>query len=197
MPCTVKKTFRCAAVASCQLIVQVKSNQPSLLTAITQFCRDNPTSQGHRSLDDKARSRHEERRTEVFALGDALADSDWHRLVKAVVRVERNRLDRNAKTGLWKASSETAYYVANFEPTPSDAAHAIRQHWSIENRHHYTRDGTMGEDASRVRKNPGIMAPIRSFTANIMRANKVTNMTDTRYRNALGGIDYLALYTFM
>mgnify|MGYP007024792134 FL=1 len=49
----------------------------------------------------------------------------------------------------------------------------------------------MGEDASRVRKNPGIMARIRSFTANIMRANKVTNMTDTRYRNALGGIDYL------
>ena len=69
--------------------------------------------------------------------------------------------------------------------------------WGIENRLHYTRDGTMGEDASRVRKNPGIMARIRSFTANIMRANKVTNMADTRYRNALGGIDYLALYTFM
>jgi hypothetical protein len=64
-------------------------------------------------------------------------------------------------------------------------------------RHHYTRDGTMAEDASRVRNNSGIMARIRSFTANIMRANKVTNMADTRYRNALGGIDYLALYTFM
>ena len=55
----------------------------------------------------------------------------------------------------------------------------------------------MAEDASRVRNNSGIMARIRSFTANIMRANKVTNMADTRYRNALGGIDYLALYTFM
>ena len=40
-------------------------------------------------------------------------------------------------------------------------------------------------------------ADIRSFAANILRANKVTNMADTRYRNALGGIDYLAKYTFM
>jgi hypothetical protein len=55
----------------------------------------------------------------------------------------------------------------------------------------------MGEDASRVRKNPSIMARVRSFAANILRANKVTNMADTRYRNALGGFDYLAGYTFM
>jgi hypothetical protein len=47
----------------------------------------------------------------------------------------------------------------------------------------------MAEDASRVRKNPGIMARIRSFTSNILRANQVTNMADTRYRNALGGLD--------
>ena len=52
----------------------------------------------------------------------------------------------------------------------------------------------MAEDASRVRKNPGIMARIRSFAANILRANKVTNMADTRYRNALGGLEYLAGY---
>ncbi len=60
-----------------------------------------------------------------------------------------------------------------------------------------TRDGTMAEDASRVRKNPGIMARIRSFAANILRANKVANMTDARYRNALGGLDHLAKYKLM
>ncbi|MCZ6588759.1 MAG: hypothetical protein O7B24_12520 [Alphaproteobacteria bacterium] len=45
----------------------------------------------------------------------------------------------------------------------------------------------MGEDAFRVRKNPGIRA--RSFAANIMRANNVANMTDARNRNANGGLD--------
>ncbi len=130
-------------------------------------------------------------------MGDALAGSDWHGLVKSVIRVQRDRLDRSAETGLWKNASETAYYVADFEPTAPFAAHAIRRHWGIENRLHYTRDGTMAEDASRVRKNPGIMARIRSFAANILRANKVTNMTDARYRNALGGLDHLAKYKLM
>ncbi len=55
----------------------------------------------------------------------------------------------------------------------------------------------MAEDASRVRVNPGILARIRSFAANILRANGVTNMADTRYRNALGGLDHLAKYRFV
>jgi predicted transposase YbfD/YdcC len=75
--------------------------------------------------------------------------------------------------------------------------HAIRRHWGIENRLHYTRDGTMAEDASRARKNSGIMARIRSFAASILRTNKVANMTDARYRNALGGLDHLAKYKLM
>ena len=43
-------------------------------------------------------------------------------------------------------------------------------------------------------KNPGILARIRSFAANIMRANNVANMTDARYRNAIGGLDQLFTY---
>ncbi len=168
------------------------------MAVITQLSQqDRAPKQRHHSLDDKARSRHEERLTEVFLVGKALAGSDWQGLVKCVIRVQRERLERSAKTGLWKDSSETAYYVASFKPTAPFAAHAVRRHWGIENRLHYTRDATMAEDASRVRRNPAIMARIRSFAANILRANKVTNMADTRYRNALGGIDLLAEYTFM
>ncbi len=178
-------------------MAQVKSNPPGLRASLPQLRRNKAPNRRHRSLDDKARSRHEERLTEVFLVGSALAGSDWQGLVASVIRVQRDRLEGSAKTGLWKASSETAYYVASFEPTAPFAAHAIRRHWGIENRLHYTRDGTMAEDASRVRKNPGIMARIRSFAANILRANKVTNMTDARYRNALGGLDHLAKYKLM
>lgn len=49
----------------------------------------------------------------------------------------------------------------------------------------------MAEDASRVRKNPGILARIRSFAANILRANGVENVRDARYRLAIGGLDAL------
>ena len=178
----------------CRLIAQVKSNQPGLLARVERLCRDEAPSACHESLDDKARSRHEKRLTEVFQVADALTGSDWHRLIASVIRVHRDRFERSAKTGLWKVSSETVYYVANFKPTAQFAATAVRGHWGIENRLHYIRDGTMAEDASRVRVNPGILARIRSFAANILRANKVTNMTDTRYRNALGGLDHPAKY---
>src|SRR5271168_4577868 len=49
------------------------------------------------------------------------------------------------------------------------AAEAIRKHWGIENKLHYTRDVTLCEDASRIRRNPGIFARIRSFAYNILR----------------------------
>jgi predicted transposase YbfD/YdcC len=197
MPCIVKKTFQCAAKKGCGLIAQVKVNQPNLLAAAQRLCQAERPSDRYKSIDDKARSRHEERITEVFEVGEALRGSDWDGLIFAVIRVQRNRLDRNAKTSLWKSSSETAYYLAGFKLTAQLGAAAVRGHWGIENRLHYTRDGTMAEDASRVRKNPGIMARIRSFAVNILRANKVANMTDARYRNALGGLDHLAKYKLM
>ena len=53
----------------------------------------------------------------------------------------------------------------------------------------YVRDVSMAEDASRVRKKPGILARIRSFATNILRANGARNIRDTRYRLALGGLN--------
>ncbi len=38
---------------------------------------------------------------------------------------------------------------------------------------------------------------IRSIAANIMRANKVTNLNDAGYRNAVGGFERLTNYRFM
>ena len=121
----------------------------------------------------------------------------WQPFLATVIRVDRHRLERNAKTGLWKPASEVSYYVANTALSVETAAGAIRGHWGIENRHQYPRDVAMGEDASWVRKNPGILARIRSFATNIMRANKVDNLSDARYRNALGGLEKLAQYHVM
>lgn len=47
----------------------------------------------------------------------------------------------------------------------------VRGHWGIENRLHYVRDVTFGEDASQVRKDsaPEVMAALRNTVLGILR----------------------------
>jgi hypothetical protein len=59
------------------------------------------------------------------------------------------------------------------------------------------RDGSFAEDASRIRCNPGIFARLRSFVANILRANNVQNVTDARQRIAFGGLDVVLTLRLM
>jgi hypothetical protein len=61
-----------------------------------------------------------------------------------------------------------------------------RGHWSIENRSHYVRDVTFGEDASRIRKGSGpqIMASLRNAAIGLLRTAGVTNIAEGLRRNA-------------
>ena len=67
-----------------------------------------------------------------------------------------------------------------------------RGHWSVENRSHYVRDVTMGEDASRIRKRSGpeVMAAFRNATIGLLRTMGVTNIAEALRRNAsqVGGL---------
>ena len=53
-----------------------------------------------------------------------------------------------------------------------------RGHWSIENRSHYVRDVTMGEDANRTRKGSGpqVMAAFRNAAIGFLRSTGATNI---------------------
>lgn len=141
---------------------------------------------------DRHRGRQEIRTVEVFSLPEKTLDPDWQPLLTTVIRVRRERMDRSSRTGLWTSrADQVAFYVSAAPITAADAAAAIRGHWGIENRSHHVRDVTLAEDASRVRKNPDILARIRSFATNILRANGAENMRDTRYRLAIGGLNAL------
>ncbi|MGH8132770.1 MAG: ISAs1 family transposase [Steroidobacteraceae bacterium] len=140
---------------------------------------------------DKGRNRDESRTVIVFDPADKLADTDWHPHVDTIIRVARDVFTRDAKTGLLRHSTETAFYVSNSPVTASRAAEAIRAHWAIETTSHYSRDVTMGEDRSRIRSNPGVFARMRSFAFNILKANRTSTLSQDRYRAALAGFDHL------
>jgi len=189
-----KKHFEAAAASNATLIVGVKANQPTLHQQVQEVSATTaPLGSVH--SHDKGRNRDERRTVTVFDPANKLVDTDWHPHVAAIIRVERNVYTRNAKTGLLRHSSETAFYVANTPVTAARAAEAIRAHWKIENTSHYSRDVTLGEDRSRIRTNPGVFARLRSFAFNILKANQTDTLSQDRYRAGLASIKNLLSLT--
>ena len=172
----------------------VKDNQPTLHQRIQEIAATTAPL-GSAYSHDTGRNRDERRTVTVFDPADTLADTEWHPHVAAIIRVERLVYTRNAKTGLLRHSSETAFYVSNPPVTATRAAEAIRAHWRIENTSHYSRDVTLGEDRSRIRTNPGVFARLRSFAFNILKANRTDTLSQNRYRAGLAGIRNLLSLT--
>jgi predicted transposase YbfD/YdcC len=70
--------------------------------------------------------------------------------------------------------------------TPPQIASHVRQHWGIENKLHWVRDVTYGEDASRVRTGtaPRVMAGLRNLAISALRL--------ARYPNTAQGLRHMA-----
>lgn len=85
------------------------------------------------------------------------------------------------KTG--EVSEEVHYGVTSLKWEEADAAELEglwRAHWTIENRVHYVRDVTMGEDANhmRVGNAPQVLACVRNAILNLIRKKGWTNIAD-------------------
>ena len=183
-----KKTFEAAAVANAHLIVQLKDNQPTLCENVEALCSLAVPQSSVKTVDKNRRNRHETRAIAVFDAAPAVMATQWENHVCAIVRVERAVNTYQPATGLWKPSCETSFYLSSLPVAANVAAHAIRKHWEIENKSHYTRDVTFREDASRIRTNPGIVARLRSIAYNILRYNQSDTIPQDRFARALGGL---------
>lgn len=79
-----------------------------------------------------------------------------------------------------KVSSEVRYAITSLGESVEAAQllRLVRGHWSIENRLHYVRDMTFGEDKSQVRTGsaPEVMAALRNVVIGVLRAAGWTNI---------------------
>lgn len=94
-----------------------------------------------------------------------------------------------------KASVEVSYAITSVPREQADAATLLRWHrghWGIENRLHWVRDVTMGEDANRTRvgSGPQVLAAFRNAAISHLRAMGSTNIAASLRRNAarVGGL---------
>ncbi|MGH3998989.1 MAG: ISAs1 family transposase [Pseudonocardiaceae bacterium] len=74
--------------------------------------------------------------------------------------------------------TETVLGITNLTDTPAQLAQHVRDHWGIENRLHWVRDVTYGEDTSRIRTGtaPRVMAGLRNLAISALRLAGHTNI---------------------
>ena len=107
---------------------------------------------------------------------------DWPG-VKQVCRLERTTVCDG------QTARDVAYAITSVSRAQADAAGLLkwwRGHWGIENKEHWVRDETFGEDRSRVRSGaaPQILAGVRNLIMNWLRTHKVVNIAETLRENA-------------
>ena len=184
MPSIAKKTLQTAKKTGNEVIVQVKGNQKTLLNDCQTISETTTPADVYQEPVTKTRNRIESRKVEIF-IAPPLTDHAQWALVKVMVKVTRYRQLFDTQTKTWKNGDETSFYIATIVLRAQEFCLAIRNHWGIENRNHYVRDVTMGEDKSRIRTNPHIFAKLRSFALNILRKNNVENVSLELFENCM------------
>lgn len=155
-------------------VVIVKANQPQLLADVALLFADPPWGEVVATAEscDRHGDRGEHRRLRAStALRGYL---DWPG-AHQVCQIERV----TARQG--KVTCQVRYALTSLGPAQADAARLlalVRGHWAIENRLHYVRDVTFGEDACQVRMGsaPQVLAALRNTVLGLLRHAGVTNV---------------------
>jgi predicted transposase YbfD/YdcC len=171
-----RETCRQIRDAGGDYLVLVEANQPTLYADIQTVFDEPPP--GERFAFVEQRDRHGDRR-EVRRLWASTALTgylDWPG-VQQVGKVERRVGQHGAVV------HQTRYFITSLAPALGAARLLAlkRGHWQIENRLHYVRDVSLGEDASRVRTAaaPQVLAALRNVVLNLLRHAEVTAIKAT------------------
>ena len=164
-------------------IAALKGNQPGLFQDVkTNFIPESTVSQ-----INKGHGRIEKRSVSVCQTINGIRF--WPGL-KTLIRVQSER--QTIRHNHVEVKSETRYYISSLSITAQEFGDRIRGYWGVENKVHYVRDVTQGEDASRIRTKPlpQIFAFARNFTLNLYRNQMFENMAQAQ-RLCSFGLDTL------
>lgn len=123
------------------------------------------------TTDDRDHGRTERRTIQLAPLGDYLG----YPVIDFPYATHAFLIERD--TGHHTSGKRSAYAALGITSLPAESAHPVqvaayvRNHWHIENRLHWVRDVTFGEDASRVRTGtaPRVMASLRNLAISTLR----------------------------
>jgi predicted transposase YbfD/YdcC len=165
---------RAVRAAGGHVVLTVKDNQPTLVADLATLFADPLTTVAEAETLDWCRGRREWRRLRVSTeLNAYLAtDSAWPEIAQ-VAQLTRSVVALGPRGVPVARRSETVYLITTLSPeqaSPHRLLELVRGHWHIENRLHYVRDVTFGEDRSRLRTGnaPQILAALRNLVITLI-----------------------------
>ena len=147
---TQKKWCACVHAYDGYYLTIVKKNQPQMYQDLVDFFDDPDAEQEEWQYAKKVQKGHG--RLERREIWSSTQMNEWFETEWAGV-AQVFRLRRNVKEGD-KEREETVYGLTNLPRKKASASRLLafqQAHWRIENRLHYRRDVTLGEDACQVR----------------------------------------------
>ncbi|MBX0335442.1 ISAs1 family transposase [Pontibacter sp. HSC-14F20] len=167
-----KKTARLIVSHRQHYLIKVKGNQSKLLSDIKQAAaQGSPVGRWQES--ERCRGREVRRTLELFA-ASAKAKAQWPGLAWYVRLVRRGR----RKGQDYERSS---YYICSLKKAEAaQLAQVIRGHWGIENRVHWEKDVTLGEDGNGIYTGqaPENLSLLKSMALNIARKSGFQSMKE-------------------
>lgn len=164
-------------------LAAVKDNQPKLYQAVQQQFVPKDTFE----QINKGHGRIEKRRVSIAQTHLNL--TGWL-AVKTIIKVESERQTKH------KIEFSTRYYISDLKETACQFYQRIRGYWGVENKVHYVRDVTQGEDKSRIRTTPlpQILALARNLAINLYRDAGFLNMAQAQRKCQFGLEQILSLF---
>jgi predicted transposase YbfD/YdcC len=152
------------------IFTAVKDNQPKLFDALDALPWQTVPVQ--HLMSDRGHGRDETRTIQVLP---APAEMFPHAAQAFLIERHVRNLDGSPRSAI------AALGITSLTPGragPEAIAAHVRGHWAIENKLHYVRDVTYGEDASRVRTGnaPHVMASLRNLAIAALRADGWTSI---------------------
>ena len=181
-------------------ILAVKDNHPTLHEDIRAYfdwaVREPEEIKAHhwRGTIEKDHGRIEQRAVTT------ITDVEWLRRVgewkdlRTLIRYRCTRSNKNGKT------QTERFYISSFETTAEQFCYLIRDHWSIENRLHWSLDVLFHEDSSTIKKGnaPANLSVLRKVALSRLKDTPTTRNISLRRKmlRAALDLDFLNLVIF-
>jgi predicted transposase YbfD/YdcC len=172
---------------SADYVLAVKDNQPKLAESIEDFWRSfcaHPavhTPHWFAQTVEKDHGRLETRRCYVFDQLECLdKPQQWQGLrCFAVLESERTIGD--------KTTCERRLYISSLAPHAQNISHAIRSHWAVENRLHWSMDVSFNDDQMRASTKAAAhnLAVLKHITLNLLRLDPIKRKGGVKARRLI------------